>query len=146
MAYLIVVKNLKEPCKAYNGETLTTKGVFNLRLSRLLEVLSIPIHESSGCDIQHIVFHSKQVQKGDLFVAVPGLRTDGHAYIDDAIMAGACAVIGEQARTTWSVPYFTVPNARLALAKLAAELYGHPYRKHTMIGITGTNGKPQRRI
>jgi UDP-N-acetylmuramoyl-L-alanyl-D-glutamate--2,6-diaminopimelate ligase len=112
-----------------------------LRLSRLLEVLSIPVQESSDCDIQHIVFHSKQVQKGDLFVAVSGMRTDGHEYINDAILAGACAIIGEQAMGTLSVPYFKVSNTRLALAKLAAELYGHPYMKHTMIGITGTNGK-----
>jgi UDP-N-acetylmuramoyl-L-alanyl-D-glutamate--2,6-diaminopimelate ligase len=112
-----------------------------LRLSRLLEVLSIPLDESFNCDIQHIVFNSNEAQKGDLFVAVPGLRTDGHAYIDDAIMGGASAVIGEQAMRSLPVPYFMVSNARLAIAKLAAELYGHPYRIHTMIGITGTNGK-----
>ena len=96
-----------------------------MRLNQLLQALAIPIpiFVSSSIDIQHIVFHSNEVQKGDLFVAVPGIQTDGHAYIHDAILAGASAVIGEQAITSLSVPYFMVTNARLALAKLAAELY-----------------------
>ncbi|MGQ7280002.1 Mur ligase family protein [Brevibacillus thermoruber] len=112
-----------------------------MRLDQLLKVLSFPFRTGLDLDIGKYAFHSKQVEKGDLFVAIPGVNTDGHHFIDDAISAGDCAVIGERAMVSLSVPYFQVSDARLALSLLAADLYGHPYRNHTMIGITGTNGK-----
>ncbi|MED1694428.1 Mur ligase family protein [Brevibacillus agri] len=74
-------------------------------------------------------------------MAIPGVHIGGHHFIEDAISAGARAVIGERAMEFLAVPYFQVPDARLALSLLAAELYGHPDRNHTVIGITGTNGK-----
>ncbi|WP_036581947.1 UDP-N-acetylmuramoyl-L-alanyl-D-glutamate--2,6-diaminopimelate ligase [Paenibacillus darwinianus] len=88
-----------------------------------------------------IQFHSGKVNKGDLFVAIPGLATDGHDYIEDAIHSGAAAVVGEKDLHGLPVPYFRVSNARLALARLANAFYDQPSGRHTMIGITGTNGK-----
>lgn len=92
-------------------------------------------------EISGIQFHSAKVKKGDLFVAIPGLNVDGHDYIQDAIAAGAAAVIGERDLTGLPVPYYRVANSRLALAQIASQFYQHPSRRHTMIGITGTNGK-----
>lgn len=91
--------------------------------------------------ISGIQFHSGKVKKGDLFVAIPGLTTDGHEYIADAVLSGAAAVVGEKELSGLPVPYYRVSNARLALARLADAFYGHPSGRHTMIGITGTNGK-----
>jgi UDP-N-acetylmuramoyl-L-alanyl-D-glutamate--2,6-diaminopimelate ligase len=91
--------------------------------------------------ITGIHFHSAKIEPGNIFVAIQGFETDGHHYIDAAIEAGAAAVIGEQKLDALTVPYFQVDNSRLALADLADAYYGHPSKKHTIIGITGTNGK-----
>ena len=104
--------------------------------------------------------HSKQVRPGDLFVAIHGETTDGHAYIQEAIARGAAAIVAEHCteharagsspldrsgtiatRPTRPCPCVTVPNSRDALVKMAAKFYGHPSRKLKLIGITGTNGK-----
>jgi UDP-N-acetylmuramoyl-L-alanyl-D-glutamate--2,6-diaminopimelate ligase len=90
--------------------------------------------------IEHIVTNSRQVRPGDLFVAIPGVNRDGHDYIPDALQRGAVAVVGEKALEL-PVPYVRVENARQALAYLAAAFYGHPARRLTVIGVTGTDGK-----
>ncbi|GGN92628.1 Mur ligase family protein [Saccharibacillus kuerlensis] len=88
-----------------------------------------------------LAFHSEQVRQGDLFVAIAGTGTDGHRYIADAVEAGACAVVCEHPPSYCAVPCIGVSNARLALALLSAEFYGHPGSERTLIGVTGTNGK-----
>jgi UDP-N-acetylmuramoyl-L-alanyl-D-glutamate--2,6-diaminopimelate ligase len=112
-----------------------------MKLAHLLQALSLPLPKCEDVEINHITFDSKQVHKGGLFVAIPGFTSDGHDYIANAVLAGASAIIGERPISGLPIPYLKVPNARLALAELAAELYGHPDQDHTMIGITGTNGK-----
>ncbi len=84
--------------------------------------------------------HSKRVESGNLYIAIPGTAVDGHHFIKEAIDRGAKAVVGER-ELTLSVPYFKVDNARKTYALLASEFFGHPSLKHKVIGITGTNGK-----
>ena len=90
-----------------------------------------------------IAYDTRQVRPGSLFVAYRGFHTDGHSYIADAVARGAAAVVYED--PAWdgqiSVPAARVPAARLALAPLAAALYGHPGRDLRVVGITGTDGK-----
>jgi UDP-N-acetylmuramoyl-L-alanyl-D-glutamate--2,6-diaminopimelate ligase len=113
-----------------------------MKLDQLLKVLTLSSPLYKDLEIRNVVFNSKQVQKDDLFVAIPGYNLDGHDFIDDAVLAGALAVIGEKTNfKSLQFPYFKVPNARRALSLLAAEVNGHPYRNRSMIGITGTNGK-----
>ena len=92
--------------------------------------------------ISSIHYDSRNVRPGGLFVAIPGHRCDGHAYISEAVEKGAVAVITEK---PWSGPALVsvvrVENARLALAAGASVFYKEPYRELCMIGITGTNGK-----
>jgi UDP-N-acetylmuramoyl-L-alanyl-D-glutamate--2,6-diaminopimelate ligase len=77
-----------------------------------------------------------------VFVALKGLRADGTAYATDAIGSGAIAVISEDPPPAGlTVSWLRVPDARLALAALAAEFYGRPSEQLTLVGITGTNGK-----
>jgi len=115
-----------------------------LPLSRLLEALpgDRPRLDDNPL-IGGIALDSRQVQPGDLFVALVGGNLDAHRYIPDAIRRGAAAVVGTQALGTLEVPYFRVAEevARSTLAKLAATLYGHPARQMVMIGVTGTDGK-----
>jgi UDP-N-acetylmuramoyl-L-alanyl-D-glutamate--2,6-diaminopimelate ligase len=64
------------------------------------------------------------------------------AFAPDAIAAGAAAVVASELPSAPAgVPWFVVDDARLALALLAAEFFGHPSRQMRVVGITGTNGK-----
>lgn len=114
-----------------------------MRLSKVLEALGgcIKTYRSEeNPDLTGIQMDSRKVEQGDLFVAITGFQMDGHQFIDEAIQKGASAVIGEN-DLDLSVPYIQVSDSRQALGKAASEFYDHPSRKHTVIGITGTNGK-----
>jgi UDP-N-acetylmuramoyl-L-alanyl-D-glutamate--2,6-diaminopimelate ligase len=71
---------------------------------------------------------------------VPGQQVDGHAFASDAVRAGAVALLVEQ-RLAIDVVQVQVPDARIAMAIAAAELWRHPSRRLQVIGVTGTNGK-----
>jgi UDP-N-acetylmuramoyl-L-alanyl-D-glutamate--2,6-diaminopimelate ligase len=92
--------------------------------------------------IEGVTHDSRHVKPGFLFVAVPGLSTDGHQYIPHAIENGAVAVIGNQDQSSsHAVPYLQVADPRFALAWIAAALQDFPAKKMNMIGVTGTDGK-----
>jgi UDP-N-acetylmuramoyl-L-alanyl-D-glutamate--2,6-diaminopimelate ligase len=91
--------------------------------------------------ITGVVSDSRQVQPGNLFVALTGGSVDGHRFIPDAIQKGAGAVVGMQTLEGLPVPYVKVEDSRLSLAHLAAAYYDYPARKLVMLGITGTDGK-----
>lgn len=88
-----------------------------------------------------IAIDNRQVQTGFVFIARPGAVADGHDFIPDAIRRGASAVVGQKDLSGLSVPYIQVADSRRAVTHLAAAFYGHPGRKLTVIGITGTDGK-----
>jgi UDP-N-acetylmuramoyl-L-alanyl-D-glutamate--2,6-diaminopimelate ligase len=93
--------------------------------------------------ITGIAIDSRAVQPGNLFVAMKGGSSDGHAYISKAIENGAAAVVGEQdfVGRIGKPPYICLENPRQALTFLAAAFYNWPGRKLTVIGVTGTDGK-----
>ncbi len=86
---------------------------------------------------------SRAVVPGSLFAAVEGTVTDGHRFIDDAVAAGAVAVLARRApeQVPEGVSVLVVPDSRRALARLAAAFHGEPSLSMTLAGITGTNGK-----
>jgi UDP-N-acetylmuramoyl-L-alanyl-D-glutamate--2,6-diaminopimelate ligase len=89
-----------------------------------------------------VTHDSRRVAPGAVFVALRGLKEDGVTFAPQAIAAGAAAVVAEQpSPVPVSVPWIVVGDARLAIALLAAEFYGHPSREMRVIGVTGTNGK-----
>jgi UDP-N-acetylmuramoyl-L-alanyl-D-glutamate--2,6-diaminopimelate ligase len=89
-----------------------------------------------------VAYDSRAVTNGAIFVALRGANADGAVFAPQAIAAGAAAVVAEQpSATPVAVPWIVVPDARLALALLAAEYFGHPSREMNVVGITGTNGK-----
>jgi UDP-N-acetylmuramoyl-L-alanyl-D-glutamate--2,6-diaminopimelate ligase len=88
---------------------------------------------------------SRQVRRGDVFLAYPGRVHDGRAHIAQALHAGAAAVVWEPHGFAWD-PAWQVPHLPLAdlgnrAAGLAAAWHGHPSRDLWVTGITGTNGK-----
>ncbi|WP_017731844.1 UDP-N-acetylmuramoyl-L-alanyl-D-glutamate--2,6-diaminopimelate ligase [Nafulsella turpanensis] len=94
-------------------------------------------------EIVRVVFDSRQVEPGVLFVAVRGTQVDGHAFIDKAISQGAVAILAEEipAETQEGVTYLQVQDSSVALGVVAANFYGNPSEKLKMVAVTGTNGK-----
>lgn len=93
-------------------------------------------------DVSGIAYDSRAVKRGDLFVAVTGIRSDGHAYAADAVAAGAIAVAVERpVDLPPGTPVLRVASTRSGLAEIAAEFYGRPARHLYVAGITGTDGK-----
>ena len=89
-----------------------------------------------------VTHDSRRVIPGAIFVALKGLRVDGATFAHQAIDAGAAAVVAEAPPVVpVRVPWIVVKDARVGLALLAAEFFGHPSREMTVVGITGTNGK-----
>jgi len=94
--------------------------------------------------IRGIAYDSRAVAPGDLFVALRGAVSDGHEYLEQAVALGAAALLVEAAPDGVPLegcPCVVVPDARRALAPLAARFYGEPASECSLIGITGTNGK-----
>ncbi len=93
---------------------------------------------------------SRKVSPGALFVAVKGGQVDGHEFVEQAVSAGASALVlqdeGGAATSSWrvgarSLPLIRVKDSRGALGLLAGRFYGDPSSRLRMIGVTGTNGK-----
>lgn len=114
-----------------------------MKLKALLA--DIPHGDVSGdldVDIHGVHSDSRRIKKGDLFIAIRGEKSDGHQFIEDAVKAGAAAiVVDEKSSSFHGVAKIQVSDCRLVLAKLAAKFYGHPSRQLKVVGITGTNGK-----
>lgn len=100
-------------------------------------------------DIERVVFDSREVAPGDIFVAVKGNSSDGHKYIVNAVESGAVAVvyekglfdIGQVMNITRDVAFIEVNDSHIALGQIASAYYGDPSAKLKLVGITGTNGK-----
>ena len=111
---------------------------------KLLELLKdIPVLESNvsmDLEIGQVVYDSRKVTPGCLFVAVTGFAADGNRFIPMALEKGA-AVIVTAKKPEQEVPYVLVPSDRQALALLGCNFYGHPAKSMKMVGVTGTNGK-----
>ncbi len=92
-------------------------------------------------EITGIEYDSRRVKPGTLFVAMRGETSDGNRFIDQAIAAGAAAVVTDSDREPAGVAWARVPHGRRALAALSANFYGRPAERLGIVGITGTNGK-----
>jgi UDP-N-acetylmuramoyl-L-alanyl-D-glutamate--2,6-diaminopimelate ligase len=97
--------------------------------------------------LEGLTHDSRLVRPGVGFVAVPGLAADGHAFIAQALRAGApLAVVQADRREAWqpfqaSAPLLVVDDTRRAMGPLAAEVYGRPSHDLLVVGVTGTDGK-----
>lgn len=106
----------------------------------------LPFTELQGAadvEISAIVFDSRKVVAGSLFVAVKGTQVDGHDYIEKAIKDGAVAIICEElpGHTAVEVDFLMVADSAVALGIVAANFYDNPSKKLKLVGVTGTNGK-----
>lgn len=94
-------------------------------------------------EVNGVNIDSRLVQKGDMFIAVKGTQTDGHAYIASAEEKGASAIVCENIpeKQDPDIAYIVVPDAQAATGRLATTFYGYPSLKLKLVGVTGTNGK-----
>ncbi len=114
-----------------------------MQLKQLMaKIKTLAVEGSIDSEVTGICYDSRRVTPGMLFVAIPGQRTDGHQFIQNAIERGAVAIVYEQ---NGFLPHraakIKVEDARQALAQLSAAFYRRPSQQLKMIGVTGTNGK-----
>ena len=115
-----------------------------MKLSELLK--NVEVLNSLGdadVDITGVNIDSRRIEKGHLFVAIPGTQTDGHNFIPKAIEQGAAAVLCEYFPNTRvpGITYIAVESTEDAVGKVATVFYGEPSLKLKLVGVTGTNGK-----
>ena len=93
--------------------------------------------------VSSVEYDSRRVKPGSLFVAMHGESSDGNKFIDQAIAAGAVAVVTDSAveKPRLNVAWAVVPNGRRALARVSANFHKKPAERIGVTGITGTNGK-----
>ncbi|QHG92409.1 UDP-N-acetylmuramoyl-L-alanyl-D-glutamate--2,6-diaminopimelate ligase [Coxiella endosymbiont of Amblyomma sculptum] len=96
--------------------------------------------------IREIQIDSRQIQKGDLFIAYPGIYTDGRSYIKEALDKQASAVFYDAHDYKppiegSSVPLIPILGLRSRIFEISDRFYGNPTKSMKIIGITGTNGK-----
>ncbi len=92
-------------------------------------------------EVKSVSNDSREIKPGDVYVAVRGIRADGHAFVDDVIAKGAAAIVVEHEQPNVKIPQIIVEDGAMALGQLVARTFGDPAKAMTLIGITGTNGK-----
>lgn len=107
---------------------------------------AIPVVQVVGSldvEVASVCFDSRKVEKNTLFVAIKGVQTDGHLYVDKAISMSASAVLVEQLpqQLDDNITYVVVYDTSYALGIAASNFYGNPSKELKLVGITGTNGK-----
>jgi UDP-N-acetylmuramoyl-L-alanyl-D-glutamate--2,6-diaminopimelate ligase len=113
-----------------------------MTFEQLLDGAEVLAH-SGNPGVSSVEYDSRRVRPGSLFVAMRGESSDGNRFIDQAISAGAVAVVTDSAaeKPRANVAWAVVPNGRRALARISANFYKKPAEKIAITGITGTNGK-----
>ncbi|MBQ8663515.1 MAG: UDP-N-acetylmuramoyl-L-alanyl-D-glutamate--2,6-diaminopimelate ligase [Eubacterium sp.] len=117
-----------------------------MKLSSLLSKLEYTcLRGNVDTEINHLVYDSRKVVAGDVFVCISGTARDAHDFVVDVAEKGAAAIIVEKDVTEqladYDITIIQTANNRLALACMSAEYFGNPAEKLTTIGVTGTKGK-----
>src|SRR3954451_18586945 len=104
----------------------------------LHDVLGDAARDAPAVEVSALAYDNRAVTPGTLFFCVPGFRADGHDFAADAVERGAVALVVERPLGL-GVPEVQVPDARAAMADIAARFYGDPTAELRLVGITGTN-------
>lgn len=131
------------------GGSMTLSQVLaGVAVTKIFQTMYGKMVVTHDVEINSIQYDSRNVGRGDVFVALKGTTTDGHAFIADAVTKGAKVVVLED-DTALPDAFFmhagvvkvVVPDTRKALALMAANASGHPDNELMLVGVTGTNGK-----
>ena len=111
-----------------------------MKLNQVLSGVSLTARQAQDVEITGICYDTRAMIPGCLFVALPGYKTDGHRYIDQALERGAVAVLCRRPPDREG-PWLIAHDPRAALAAVSANWFGHPAEGLTVLAVTGTNGK-----
>jgi UDP-N-acetylmuramoyl-L-alanyl-D-glutamate--2,6-diaminopimelate ligase len=115
-----------------------------MKISDILDGIDvISVTGDAAASVTAIEFDSRKVSPGSLFVAVKGTSSDGHDFIQNAVDAGASAVVCENLPgiTGKNVCWIKTTDAAAALGIAASNFFGRPSSSFKLVGVTGTNGK-----
>lgn len=113
-----------------------------MKLSKLLEKTEhTVICGNTEIDITDVVYDSRKVVSGCVFVCLKGATADGHRFANDAVKKGAAAVVISEDTELENTVIVKVEDTRKALAFMSAAYFDYPSEELTTIAITGTKGK-----
>lgn len=115
-----------------------------MKLNKLLSNIDFELKNGNlKNEITEIKYDSREIEKGNLFIAISGFEVDGHQFIEQAIKKGAAAVVIEKEISNYQsgVSYIKVDNSRKTMAELGKNFFENPLADIKLVGITGTNGK-----
>lgn len=101
------------------------------------------VHGSTDITVSGIQIDSRKLVSGNVFVAIRGVLSDGHTFIDKAIAAGATVIVCDTMPAVFvdGITYLEVADTQEAVAYMAHQFYDEPSTKMKLVGVTGTNGK-----
>lgn len=115
-----------------------------MKLEQLFKTVDYKIISGNAeAEISDIVYDSRKIKPGDLFVCLKGYNSDGHAYAAQAVEKGASAILisDDLDIDTKNLAVVKVKDTRETLAYISAQFFGQPAKELTTIAITGTKGK-----
>src|SRR6187402_1032451 len=108
----------------------------------------VAVHGSLDMPVERVITDSREVRAGDVFVCLPGYRSEGgetradrHDFIPAALERGAAALVVARAPGMPAPTVVRVRDPWAVVAAMAAAYHGHPSRALTIVGVTGTSGK-----
>lgn len=109
----------------------------------LLQVQALEVLGATDIPISDLAIDSRKAKAGAVFIAIKGTQSDGHDFIESAILGGASAVVCEHLPPVKAanVCFIIVENAAIAAGKMADSFFGNPSASMEVVGVTGTNGK-----
>lgn len=119
-----------------------------VQVTKLFQTMFGRMVVTHDVEVNTLQYDSRKISRGDCFVAIRGSGSDGHAFLQDAASRGASVLVVQDDGAIpdslcmhLGVIKIVVNDSRKALALMAANYYGHPSKRLTMVGVTGTNGK-----
>ena len=114
-----------------------------MKLLSLLEHLEYKcLQGNTDQEVSSVVYDSRKVEEGSLFICIRGAVVDGHKFVPDVVAKGAkTLVVQDDVEAPQDVTVIKVEDTRYAMAFISAAYFGHPAEQLKTIGITGTKGK-----
>ncbi len=120
----------------------------NVVVTKLFQTMYGQMVVTQDVEISKLQYDSRKVERSDCFVALKGTKSDGHAFIQNAINQGAKVIVLQDDSVLpdslcmhTGIVKVVVPDTRRALAVMSSNFFGNPSKKLKFVGVTGTNGK-----
>jgi len=126
-----------------DGALAEKAGIIEIRIGASAPAPFAAFPWPAASVIRGLKYDSQNITHGDLYFALPGLHTDGHDFISQAVDRGASAVVHQKECSEFrdGIIYIRVKDSRFAMSPIADAFYNFPSGKMGIIGVTGTEGK-----